>query len=187
MERQTEIEAIHHEVFVRNDKTHQRDIPPPGARASFDDQDLIGTALWAANGVKFNALWNGDWSGYPSQSEADLALAAMLALRERERFFALLSQYTGEKHTLEPSYFGNLLELINTLVTHPREAADVPRYLESCSLQKASGWGRMSMVDTKPFMLPVLQHRISVHRPQVTRIPARPGGAADCRRSRCIP
>ena len=50
-----------------------------------------------------------------------------------------------------------------------------------------TAWGRMSMVDTKPFMLPVLQHRISVHRPQVTRIPARPGGAADCRRSRCIP
>ena len=47
-------------------------------------------------------------------------------------------------------------------------------------------WGRMSIVDTKAIMLPVALHRISVHRPQVTRNPALPAGAADCRRSRCI-
>ena len=47
-------------------------------------------------------------------------------------------------------------------------------------------WGRMAIVDTKPFKLRVILHRIFVERPQVTGIPAWPGGAACYRRSRCI-
>ena len=48
------------------------------------------------------------------------------------------------------------------------------------------GWGRMAIVDTKPFKLRVILHRIFVERPQVTGIPAWPGGAACYRRSRYI-
>ena len=59
----------------------------------------------------------------------------VLALRERERFFDLLAKYTGEDIALEPKYFDKLLELFNTVVTHSAEAADVPRYLESCGIQ----------------------------------------------------
>ena len=50
----------------------------------------------------------------------------------------------------------------------------------------AGGWGRMAIVDTKPFKLRVILHRIFVERPQVTGIPAWPGGAACYRRSRYI-
>ena len=49
-----------------------------------------------------------------------------------------------------------------------------------------SEWGRMAIVDTKPFKLRVILHRIFVERPQVTGIPAWPGGAACYRRSRYI-
>ena len=47
-------------------------------------------------------------------------------------------------------------------------------------------WGRMAIVDTKPFKLRVILHRIFGERPQVTGIPAWPGGAACYRRSRYI-
>ena len=51
---------------------------------------------------------------------------------------------------------------------------------------EAQNWGRMAIVDTKPFKLRVILHRIFVERPQVTGIPAWPGGAACYRRSRYI-
>jgi hypothetical protein len=46
-----------------------------------DDQSLLAKAMSAQNGAKFHALWQGDWlaAGYPSASEADLALASMLS------------------------------------------------------------------------------------------------------------
>ena len=43
---------------------------------------------------------------------------------------------------------------------------------------RAADWGRMAIVDTKPFKLRVILHRIFVEKPQVTGIPAWPGLAA---------
>jgi len=43
------------------------------------DDALIAKAHRARNGATFAALWNGDWRGYPSQSEADAALCRQLA------------------------------------------------------------------------------------------------------------
>jgi putative DNA primase/helicase len=44
------------------------------------DEELIKKAMNAANGMKFRSLFEGAWEalGYPSQSEADSALASML-------------------------------------------------------------------------------------------------------------
>jgi DNA-binding transcriptional ArsR family regulator len=44
-----------------------------------DDAALLQLAQTAANGAKFSALWRGDTTGYPSPSEADAALALILA------------------------------------------------------------------------------------------------------------
>ena len=46
---------------------------------NLSDSELINKAMSAKNGHVFQALWNGDISGYPSQSEADLALCNLLA------------------------------------------------------------------------------------------------------------
>ena len=64
---------------------HQQHFGNPKAYKSLDrmldqeDDALIQTAINAKNGKKFDQLWNGDYSGYPSQSEADLALCQMLS------------------------------------------------------------------------------------------------------------
>ena len=43
-------------------------------------EKILAVAMAAKNGGKFTKLWKGDWEGdYTSQSEADLALASMLA------------------------------------------------------------------------------------------------------------
>ena len=61
-----------------------------------------------------------------------------------------------------------------------------PSGLRSALDQLLGYWGRMAIVDTKPFKLRVILQRIFVERPQVTGIPAWPGGAACYRRSRYI-
>ncbi len=43
------------------------------------DERLLAKAMGAANGPKFSKLWQGEWDGYPSQSEGDLALCRQLA------------------------------------------------------------------------------------------------------------
>lgn len=47
--------------------------------ASVADHEILERALKAKNGAKVTALLNGDVSGYPSQSEAELALCCLLA------------------------------------------------------------------------------------------------------------
>jgi primase-polymerase (primpol)-like protein len=68
---------------------HARLFPAPAAsprrtvvRSSVaveDDATLLARAHGARNGNKFAALWRGDTAGYPSHSEADLALCSLLA------------------------------------------------------------------------------------------------------------
>lgn len=50
-----------------------------GAAMDATDDELLARAFDAANGDKLRRLWNGDTTDYPSESEADLALASLLA------------------------------------------------------------------------------------------------------------
>jgi len=43
-----------------------------------EDDNIIQMAMKAENGAKFTRLWKGDTSGYPTPSEADMALCQML-------------------------------------------------------------------------------------------------------------
>jgi putative DNA primase/helicase len=68
------------------DDNHRRpqERPPaaqgrPHAPLQLDDAQLIERAQSAANGAKFTRLWTGDANGYASTSEADFALATLLA------------------------------------------------------------------------------------------------------------
>jgi hypothetical protein len=75
--RESELAAIHAKVFGNNGKpTEQKHQPSP---CNLSDDEILNRARDAKNGTKFDALWGGDVSGYPSPSEADIALCLMLA------------------------------------------------------------------------------------------------------------
>src|SRR5207249_2707772 len=79
-ERTAELAAVHARVFGTNGHAER----PTRSRLASPTVDLCDAPLLerahaARNGAKFTALWRGDWSGYPSQSEADQALCNLLA------------------------------------------------------------------------------------------------------------
>ena len=76
--RPQELLEWHHEIFgdppERRENGHALRSP-----VQLADADLLLKARSSDNGVAFWALWNGDYSAYGSQSEADLALVNYLA------------------------------------------------------------------------------------------------------------
>lgn len=63
--------------------SHEKDSLPASipikTELSLSDQQIIEKAQSSKNGERFSQLWRGDYSGYKSHSEADLALCGMLA------------------------------------------------------------------------------------------------------------
>jgi len=93
--RQEEIDKFHAEAFGNTSSrpTSKPDSKP--ATTSLSDAELIDRAMNARGGVKFRALWNGDISSFPSQSEADLSLCSKLAFwtgKDHDRIDALFRQ-----------------------------------------------------------------------------------------------
>lgn len=86
--RQPQVDALYAEMFAeaegaasasacdRHGVAADRRAP---LQLDLTDQDVIDIASRAKNGHRFQALWNGDRSNYPSSSEADLELASKLA------------------------------------------------------------------------------------------------------------
>lgn len=54
-------------------------VPPVNAPVSLSEREIIERASNASNGAKFRQLYNGDFSAYNSQSDADMAFCSMLA------------------------------------------------------------------------------------------------------------
>ncbi len=79
--------------------------PPvtPAEDVSTSDDALLERAMHAKNGATFRALWQGDASGYASQSEAELALCNLLAFwtgkdaSRMDRLFQRSELYRREK------------------------------------------------------------------------------------------
>lgn len=77
---------------VRNDLTSATvaEVAADQTKPNLDlsDEELIDKATHARDGAKFSRLWAGDTTGYPSQSEAEMALVSLLAFwtgRDRDR------------------------------------------------------------------------------------------------------
>ncbi|WP_117595436.1 phage NrS-1 polymerase family protein [Haloprofundus halophilus] len=84
--RQDALEAIHREYIAEETPTQATNRSMDVTRrdestssTSLDDDTLLEKAKNASNGAKFDRLWNGNTSGYDSNSEADMALCCLLA------------------------------------------------------------------------------------------------------------
>lgn len=85
----------------------------------YDDWFVFSVAAQAANNDKFWALWRGEWNelGYPSQSEADLALMSMFTFysdsnAQCRRLFRESGLGKREKTTKSDYHVNKLLKLI---------------------------------------------------------------------------
>lgn len=102
--RDTEIANLHQQLFGNNRDASSTSICLDTASAEFEDREVLGKARSAKNRDKFRALFDGgDTTGYPSPSEADLALCALLAFwargdaRQVDRLFRCSALYRPEK------------------------------------------------------------------------------------------
>ena len=81
--RQKELEKLHEKIFSRSNgqaRRAKKARPEPfHHRIRLTDEEVLEKARAAKNGSAFNKLFGGDWSDYPSQSEADLAFCMILA------------------------------------------------------------------------------------------------------------
>ena len=111
--RQLEIQALHQRIFHR--ETRQSPTAVVKRALNLTDMQLIDKACLAKNGPRFSKLWQGDYSGYPSRSEADLALCSYLAFwttRDPGRIDRLFRQSGlfrdkwDEKHSVEGKTYG---------------------------------------------------------------------------------
>lgn len=74
------LKVMHHKYVKREPQTKDVNASTPSdTDMSLENEQVLTRAKNSDNGKKFEALWNGQTSGYPSHSEADLALCSYLA------------------------------------------------------------------------------------------------------------
>ena len=127
--RQRELEEIHSAyVGEKDDDACEGPVSESGSKARLSDDELLEKARNAANGEKFERLWNGSTVGYTSQSEADMALCCLLAFwtgghaGQMDRLFRrskLDRPKWGEEHYADGSTYGE--KTIARAIAHTSE------------------------------------------------------------------
>lgn len=100
------------------------------------DVQILDKAFASRNGEKLRSLWEGNWAGYPSQSEADMALASLLFFHTKDpeqtdklfRKSGLMRPKWDEPHYSDGRTYGQ--ELISR-VSQGTETGDVCDWTEA--------------------------------------------------------
>lgn len=97
-----------------------------------DDQVIWERASNAENGLKFTSLWEGLWieNGYPSQSEADIALLTMLAFYSKAnsqvlRLFRMSMLGKRDKAVKNDYYLGTTLKKVRSIAANEEVSSAV--------------------------------------------------------------
>lgn len=67
------------DTYMKRPRSNSTQITNEYRKSYLSDDSVIQKAMASRQGEKFNKLWNGDISDYPSHSESDLALTSILA------------------------------------------------------------------------------------------------------------
>ena len=80
--RSEELDVFHARYFAK--PMNELPASADGHQGDLTDEEVIELARRARNAAKFETLWEGDTSGYPSPSEADQALLSLLSFYTRD-------------------------------------------------------------------------------------------------------
>lgn len=127
--REAELWAVHAKVFGAVEISSKAESGSVATSEAISEAELIQRAMSAKNGAKFARLWTGTWQGeFPSQSEADSALCAMLAFWTNKdsaridtmfRRSGLFREKWDKKHHADGATYGE--ETISRAVSATRE------------------------------------------------------------------
>jgi len=78
-ERQQELNGLYDQLFSSKGSATELEQQDKPVSPSMGDDEIMNIALKAGNGERFKKLYTGDFSSYPSQSEADQAFCNILA------------------------------------------------------------------------------------------------------------
>jgi len=83
-EAQGAVNALYYSWFSKRGEKRAVSKQRPDKKTRLSDAEIIDIASRAKNSVKFKTLYNGDITGYKSQSEADQALCSLIAFYTQE-------------------------------------------------------------------------------------------------------
>jgi primase-polymerase (primpol)-like protein len=116
-----ELHVFHARHF--GEQVGERRVSTNGHRSELTDEEVIELARSAKNAAKFEALWEGDATGYASPSEADQDLISLLAFytQEEEQLDSLYrrSELCREKWMNRPDYRRRTIEKALSNLTIP--------------------------------------------------------------------
>lgn len=110
------------------------------------DEVIFERASNADNALKFTTLWNGEWheNGYPSQSEADIALLTMLAFYSKSnvqvlRMFRNSALGKRDKAVKNDYYLGTSLKKVRSIAANEEVSSIVGEKIARALVLRLTG------------------------------------------------
>lgn len=152
----------------------------------FSDDDIVHMAFSADNGFKFDALCKGQWDqfGYPSQSEADLALISMLTFYTRsneqvKRIFRLTELGQRDKAKKNDKYLNFAIGRCRTTQAQPVDISIIDENVDKFAQSMIGKTAPMASSDFNSFINPPAQPFIPTHHEEVNFPPGLIGEVAE--------